>query len=198
MSLLGQLALAMFDLPAVQRLSYRDAFQQTLGVDPHAADIDRLASLATARELGVERTFSNERDEWLDLLLTACVQPTLGMESPTILYDYPATQCALARIREGEPPVAERFELFIQGVELANGYHELCDAAELRKRFAHVNAQRVADGKRPLPEDSRLVAAMEHGLPASSGCALGLDRLLMLRLGLDSIEQVIPFPMSRA
>jgi lysyl-tRNA synthetase class 2 len=113
-----------------------------------------------------------------------------------IVYDYPASQAALARTREGL--VAERFELFVAGVELANGYHELLDPAELRRRSAAANAQRAADGKPCLPEESRLLAAMEHGLPACSGVALGFDRLVMLAVGAQSIDQVIAFPIDRA
>ena len=101
------------------------------------------------------------------------IQPHLGQDRPTLLYDYPASQAALARVRPGDPPVAERFELYIGGIEIANGYHELLDPAELRARNARVNAQRRADGKPALPEESRLLAAMESGLPASVGRGVG-------------------------
>jgi lysyl-tRNA synthetase class 2 len=115
-----------------------------------------------------------------------------------LLYDYPASQAALARIRPGDPPVAERFELYIGGIEIANGYHELLDPAELRARNARVNAQRRADGKPALPEESRLLAAMESGLPAAVGVALGFDRLVMAALGARTITEVIAFPFDRA
>ena len=105
----------------------------------------------------------------------------------------------LAHVRPGEiPPVAERFELYVAGIELANGYHELLDPAELRARNARVNAQRVADGKPALPEESRLLAAMEAGLPPMVGVALGFDRLVMLAAGAKSIAEVMAFPFDRA
>jgi elongation factor P--(R)-beta-lysine ligase len=126
------------------------------------------------------------------------IQPQLGVERPTLLYDYPASQAALARIRPQEPPVAERFELYVSGIELANGYHELLDPAELRARNARTNAQRIADGKPALPEHSRLLAAMDAGLPPAVGVALGFDRLVMLAAGAKSIAEVVAFPFDRA
>jgi len=104
----------------------------------------------------------------------------------------------LARVRPGQPPVAERFELFISGMELANGYHELLDPDELARRTRQANAQRVADGKEVLPEPRRLLAAMRAGLPPSTGVALGFDRLVMVATGASRLEQVMPFPFSRA
>ena len=140
----------------------------------------------------------DDRDGWLDLLLVERVQPHLGVERPALVYDYPASQAALARIRPDDPPVAERFELYVAGIELANGYHELLDPAELRARNARANAQRVADGKPALPEESRLLAAMEAGLPPAVGVALGFDRLVMLAAGAKSIAEVMAFPFDRA
>ena len=134
----------------------------------------------------------------LDLVLTTKVQPKLGLNRPAIVYDYPAEQAALARIRPGDPPVAERFELFASGIELANGYHELLDPAILRERSRANNAARAADGKFTLPEESRLLAAMDHGLPPCSGCALGFDRLVMVATGAKSIQEVMAFPIDRA
>jgi lysyl-tRNA synthetase class 2 len=114
------------------------------------------------------------------------------------VYDYPASQAALARVRPGDPPVAERFELYVRGIELANGYHELLDPAALRERNRANNLRRAADGKPALPEQSRLLAAMEHGLPPCSGCALGFDRLVMAATGAATIYEVLPFPIDRA
>jgi lysyl-tRNA synthetase class 2 len=184
-----------------ERITYSEAFERHVGVDPHAADGATLAALA--KKLGIEAPASlstEDRDGWLDLLMVERIQPRLGVERPALLYDYPASQAALARIRheEGNPPVAERFELYIDGVEIANGYHELLDAAELRARNAQVNAQRRADGKPALPDESRLLAAMESGLPSSVGVALGFDRLVMAVLGAKTIAEVIAFPFDRA
>jgi lysyl-tRNA synthetase class 2 len=186
---------------AAERLTYHEAFDRHVGIDPHTADGEQLA--AVAKKLGVEAPASlpaEDRDGWLDLLLVERIQPHLGQERPTLLYDYPASQAALARLRHeaGKPPVAERFELYIGGVEIANGYHELLDPAELRARNSQVNAQRLSDGKPALPEESRLLAAMESGLPPSVGVALGFDRLLMAALGAKTIAEVIAFPFDRA
>jgi lysyl-tRNA synthetase class 2 len=137
-------------------------------------------------------------DLQLDLLLTQKVEPHLGQTRPTILYDYPASQSALARVRDGNPPVAERFELYVRGIELANGYHELLDPEVLRRRNQDNNELRRADGKPPLPEESGLLAAMEHGLPACSGCALGFDRLVMVATGAKTLQEVMAFPIERA
>src|SRR5262249_33417780 len=125
-------------------------------------------------------------------------EPQLGRDRPTILYDYPASQSALARIRPGNPPVAERFELYYHGIELANGYHELLDPAALTQRNRENNHLRSADGKYTLPENSRLLEAMQHGLPACSGCALGFDRLVMVASGASTIQEVMAFPIDRA
>ncbi|MCA9163404.1 MAG: EF-P lysine aminoacylase GenX, partial [Planctomycetales bacterium] len=128
----------------------------------------------------------------------------LGLERPTILHDYPASQSALARVRPRDedgvsgPLVAERFELYVRGIELANGYHELLDAEVLAARNEANNAARLRDGKTPLPGDSRLLSAMREGLPACAGTALGFDRLAMVAFGLESVEQVMAFPIDRA
>ena len=184
-----------------ERISYAEAFHRYVGIDPHTSDGKQLA--AVTRQLGIEAPASmslDDRDGWLDLLMVERIQPHLGVSQPALLYDYPASQAALARIRRDEdgPPVAERFELYFNGIELANGYHELLDPAELRARNAEVNAQRALDGKPTLPEESRLLAAMESGLPPSVGVALGFDRLVMLAAGAQSIAEVMAFPFNRA
>jgi lysyl-tRNA synthetase class 2 len=141
-----------------------------------------------------------DRDAWLDLLLVERVQPHLGRTRPAIVYDYPASQAALARVvrRAAGPAVAERFELYVDGIELANGYHELLDAEVLRQRNRRNNQLRAADGKPTLPEESQLLAAMEAGLPACTGVALGFDRLVMLAVGANTIDEVLTFPVDRA
>jgi lysyl-tRNA synthetase class 2 len=182
-----------------RRISYGEAMRQYAGLDPHTAPTDALR--AAARNCPApppESLAADDRDGWLDWLMVERVQPHLGVDRPALLYDYPASQGALARVRECVPPVAERFELYVSGIELANGYQELLDAGELRRRNAQVNAQREADGKPALPEHSRLLAAMEAGLPPAVGVALGLDRLVMLAAGAASIQEVIAFPFDRA
>ncbi len=182
-----------------QPISYAEAFQRHVGLDPHTADLSALVAAARqCQSPPPEGMPLEDRDGWLDWLLTERVQVHLGVERPVLLYDFPASQAALAQIRPGEPPLAERFELYVGGWELANGYHELLDAAELRRRNARANELRRADGKAALPEDSRLLAAMERGLPPAVGCALGFDRLVMLAAGAKSIDEVIAFPWDRA
>jgi len=199
MQFLSDLAETLLGRGAAERLSYAEAFDRHVGVDPHRTTTAEL--IAAARRLEVlspESLDREDRDGWLDLLLAERVQPHLGCTVPAIVYDYPASQSALARVRPGDPPLAERFELYVSGIELANGYHELADAQELRGRIAATNAQRLCDGKSPLPAESRLLAAMEAGLPAMSGVALGFDRLVMLAAGARTLSDVIAFPFDRA
>jgi lysyl-tRNA synthetase class 2 len=196
---LSDVCQAMLARGAAETLSYREAFLLHAGIDPHACDAAALAAVARSRGSAIPESLSlNDRDGWLDLLLVELVQPHLGTGRPTILYDYPATQAALARVRRCNPPVAERFELYVDGIELANGYHELLDAAVLRRRNAENNRLRLGDGKPPLPEESRLLAAMEAGLPPMTGVALGFDRLVMIAARASSLAEVIAFPFDRA
>ena len=197
--LLGDLCEALLARGPAEPISYCEAFERHVGLDPHTADCRALAS--AVRGFGIAAPASlrdDDRDGWLDLLLVERVEPHLGHRRPVILYDYPASQAALARVRPGQPPVAERFELYVSGIELANGYHELLDPAALRRRNAENNALREADGKIRLPEQSRLLAAMEAGLPSATGVALGFDRLVMLAAGAKRLDEVIAFPFHRA
>jgi lysyl-tRNA synthetase class 2 len=199
MDLLSELAEATLKRGPAERLTYQEAFRQHVGVDPHAATNGELRAAVAAHGLAAPDGWSDDdRDSWLNLLLSELVEPRLGRERPTILRDYPASQAALARIRPGPPAVAERFELYVDGLELANGYHELLDDQELRRRNRLANQQRVQDGKPPLPEESRLLAAMRHGLPDCCGVALGFDRLVMCATGASEIAQVLAFPIDRA
>jgi len=191
-------------LAAPEVVSYRDAFQARLGLDPLRADAGALAELCVARGAVGARDLERmalDRDGLLDLLCSHYVHPTLGAGRVTLLTDFPASQCALARIRpghDGEPAVAERFEAFVGGVELANGYHELADAAEQRQRFERANRTRADRGLPTMPLDERLLAALAHGLPACAGVALGFDRVAMLALGAGTLDEVIAFPWTRA
>jgi lysyl-tRNA synthetase class 2 len=198
MQLLSDLGEALLGLGPAEQVSYAEAFRLHVGVEPHGASAAQLADLAGRWGIEVSPGFAAaDRDSWLNLLVTHLVEPHLGQASPTILYDYPASQAALAQIH-GDPPLAARFELYARGIELANGYHELVDADELRRRTAESNRWRIADGKPALPQESRLLAAMERGLPAASGAALGFDRVVMLAGGADSLAEVIAFPIDRA
>jgi lysyl-tRNA synthetase class 2 len=180
--------------PPAVRTSYREAFARNVGVDPHTAGVEELRRLACDR-LGDDFVECGEdRDEWLNLLLAKLVEPSLGRDGPELLFHYPASQAALARRTRDErgAEVAERFELYWRGVELANGYAELTDAAELRTRLERANDLRAADGDPRLPMPEGLLADMESpGLPPSCGVALGFDRLAMLALGAESIAEVM-------
>jgi lysyl-tRNA synthetase class 2 len=197
MALLDELCQHAAGAPPATRTSYGDAFRRHTGVDPHAANCSELAQ--TAERLGVavpEALQRDDRDEWLNLLLAVVVEPHLGAAAPEIIYDYPASQAALATTvkRTSGIEVAERFELYWRGVELANGYHELTDAAALRRRLEQVNRDRGAEGRSALPLPERLLAAMENpGLKPCTGCALGFDRLAMLVVRGDSLGDVMSF-----
>lgn len=195
--LLDELTQALLGTPAVKRTTYSEAFERTLSISPHTTTPDGLATgaekLGVAAPDGMDR---QNRDEWLNLLLATRVEPELGCDRPEILHHYPASQASLAKVLRSPQgyDVAERFELYYRGIELANGFHELADAVELRNRFEAVNAARVADGRRALPMPERLLAALERGLPDCTGVALGFDRLVMLALGAESIDEVVAFP----
>jgi lysyl-tRNA synthetase class 2 len=172
---------------------YADVFAELLGVDAHAADAETLA--AAAESAGVQVAVSSrpaDRDGWLELLFATCIEPRLDPAVATFVHDFPATQAALAVV-DGDPPVARRFELLLGGMELCNGYLELLDAAAHRERFDAANDQREALGKARIARDDALVAAIEQGLPASAGVAVGFDRIVMLACGADHIDQVLPF-----
>ena len=199
MQLLSDLCQALLKTPPAKMFSYQLAFEQHFGINPHTCTIEQLSAAAMTSRVQVPKGLDDDRDGLLNLLLAECVQPRLGHTTPTILYDFPVGQAALARIRnDRETPVAERFELYFRGVELANGYHELLDPAELRRRNAAANAARIADGKPPLPENSRLLDAMQAGLPDCAGVALGFDRVVMLAAGAKSLAEVLAFPIDRA
>lgn len=197
--LLDELAQATLGRGCAERISFAEAFERAVGLDPHRCSLDQLQR--AARERGFvppESWDSADRDAWLDWLLVTHVEPTLGREQPTILFDYPATQAALAQVRATPVPVAERFELYVDGIELANGYHELLDPDVLVQRTRVANQLRVADGKGALPAGSRLLSAMRSGLPACAGVALGFDRLVMVAVGAASLSEVMAFPIDRA
>ena len=185
--------------PRWERLSYREAFLLHAGMDPFAASLEQLRQACVDRlTLSADLAGETSPDVYLDLLMSALVGPRLGLETPIFLHDFPASQAALARVRPGNPPVAERFELFWKGIELANGFHELTDAAEQRRRFEQDRSRRLEQGREAPPHDARLIQALEAGMPQCAGVALGLDRLLMLMLGLPALADVLAFDADRA
>ena len=184
-------------LAAAERLEYAELFQQRLGIDPLSASVWELQACAL-RYTDVDASLALERDAWLDLLMSHCIQPTLGQGRLSFVYHYPASQAALARLRPGEPSVAERFEAFLGGVELANGFHELADADEQRRRFESDLARRRSESLPVVPKDELLLEALSQGLPACAGVAVGLDRLLLALTGGERLADVLAFPLERA
>ena len=174
--------------------NYRQFFLDELGIDPLHAPIDDLRALLVDQNIDPAGL---TRDDWLDLLITHRLQPTFPRNRITVIHDYPASQCALAKIRPGETPLAERFELYLGPFELANGYHELNDAAEQRERFERDNAVRRARGQREIPIDEALLAVLD-AMPDCAGVAMGVERLLMCLSDTDAIADVLAFPFSAA
>ena len=192
---LVEAALAMQGRHAEVRITpYRQLFIDELGIDSVHAPLEELRAPLAGFGIDPEGL---TRDDWLDLLMTHRLQPAFPHDAITVIHDYPASQCALARIRPGEPPRAERFELYLGPFELANGYHELNDAAEQRARFERDNARRRTRGQRELPLDECLLAVLD-AMPACAGVALGIERLLMCLMQTDAIADVLAFPFAAA
>jgi len=182
---------------ALCRFSYRQLFLELLALDPFTASIAELESVARSQlDPG---SLCGDRDVWLDLLLSHLIEPQLVGLGMCFVYDYPASQAALSRLAPaGDVMVGQRFELYVDGMELANGYFELADPQEQRRRFAWDNERRRASGQSEQPLDEMLLAALQHGLPGCSGVALGVDRLLMLLTGNSDIREVLAFDWERA
>ncbi len=180
---------------AEQRFSYRELFRQFAGIDPLRDTDSNLRDRLRAAQIDLP---DPARRECLDLLLSQVIQPQLPDRSLTFVYDFPPDQAALARVRQDATPVAERFELFLGSVELANGYQELTDPIEQRQRFDAENAARSKRGDAPVVLDEQLLAAMSSGLPECAGVALGVDRLLMAMTGASHLRDVLVFPADRA
>ena len=179
------------------RQTYQQAFLQQLGVDPLTASLTEIKAVAPAScaDLACQES---DRDTLLQLLFSEGVEPYIGIEQPTFIYNFPASQAALARLCPNDDRVAERFEVYFKGIELANGFHELTDAQEQRERFEADNDKRQQMGQLKMPIDDHLLQALEQGLPKCAGVALGIDRLLMLQQGVHRIEDVLSFAVNRA
>jgi lysyl-tRNA synthetase class 2 len=182
----------------VEHLAYREAVRRHAGFDPLEADDDVLRRAAQALGLDASRARETARDELLDLVVGAQVGPALGANGLTFVHRYPASQAALARLDAADPRVALRFELYLHGLELANGYHELSNAAEQQQRFSADQQLRKSRGLPAFSLDQHLLAALEAGLPDCAGVALGFDRVLMLAVGATTIDEVLTFPTERA
>jgi lysyl-tRNA synthetase class 2 len=195
---LARMLLAMSPQAPTQYLRYEQAFERELGINPLQADDAALRRLAIAHRLDSQIARKCDRDELLDWLMGSAVGPRLGAEGLCFVHHYPASQASLARLDPADAGLALRFELYSRGVELANGFEELCEPAQQRARFELDRQRRTLAGLVAPAIDEALLSALAAGLPAVSGVAMGFDRLLMLRLGETSIERVLPFPLARA
>ena len=177
----------------VERLSYQDIFLKFTDINPHTSNTKDLKILASQFELGEVLDNTASQDDWLFLIMSHVIEPKLGFEQPTFIYDFPVTQAALAKIRHGDIAVAERFEVYIQGVEIANGFNELADSKEQLQRFESENSSRANKGLEQMPIDHKLIAALEH-FPQCAGVALGVDRLVMLATANNNLQDCLAFP----
>ena len=197
---MDELLMALLGTEPAEYMSYAALFQQFLNLNPHETTVDELQTSALEHNihLSPEIFKTLNVNDWLDILLTHCIEPHLGLKRPLMIYDFPVSKAALAKVREGNPSVAERFEVYFQGIELANGYHELTDADIQLTRFQKDCALRKTLGLLPIPIDPFLIGALRAGLPSSAGVALGVDRLFMLKEGCQTIDEVIAFTTDRA
>ena len=181
-----------------ERLTYQQAFLQVLGCDPININLTELQKICA--DLGYAELAHKEHDKdvLLNLLFSQHIEPAISQHKPCFVYDFPASQAALARLNPTNPKVAERFELYYRGVELANGFHELSDPQEQRERFAQDNLKRQQHGLPAMALDENFLAALEYGLPPCAGVALGVDRLIMLALNCERLSQVLAFGYSKA
>lgn len=180
------------------KITYQQAFLQVLKVCPLAGSMPQLKQVAATLGLSDIAEPEQDRDTLLQLLFSIGIEPHIGQSAPVMVYDFPASQAALAKINQEDARVADRFEVYFKGIELANGFHELEDAKEQLARFEQDNQQRLEMGLKPQPIDHHLIAALEAGLPSCAGVALGIDRLIMLAIGCDHIDQVTAFAFPRA
>lgn len=182
-----------------ERVTYQQIFEHHLRLDPHRCSLSELRACATLHDLMPPGLDDDDRNGWLDFLLTHLIEPKLGRERPMFVYDYPATQAALARLKKLDGiVVADRFELYINGVEIANGYFELADVTQQLNRIERDCALRVEHKLPAVPKDERFLAALAHGLPVCSGVAVGVDRLFMIARQAKCVQEVMAFNISNA
>jgi lysyl-tRNA synthetase class 2 len=195
-ALLESLLAPYRQMPPADRLSYADAMQRHAGVDAHAAGDEELAD--SARRHGIVCHAELDRDARLDLLMSLVVGPRLGLERPCFICDYPVSQAALARLKPGPPPTAARFELYLDGVELANGFHELANVVQQRERFEGDLRLRRERGLATPPLDEHLLAALAAGMPDCAGVAMGFDRLVAISLAVTRLADAMAFTIDNA
>ncbi|AOM42090.1 elongation factor P--(R)-beta-lysine ligase [Xenorhabdus hominickii] len=185
----------ILDCESAESLSYQQAFIRYLEADPLTASKEKLREVAAKLDLSNIADHEEDRDTLLQLLFTMGVEPHIGIEKPTFIYHFPASQAALAEISKEDHRVAQRFEVYFKGMELANGFRELTDSSEQRLRFEQDNRKRETMGLPVQPIDEYLLQALAYGMPECAGVALGVDRLIMLALGAERISEVIAFPV---
>lgn len=187
----------VFDMPPAIKISYQDLFVAELSIDPLTCELSELKNI-TKKHIDTDTT-SLTYDDSLNLLLTHCIEPKLGTTEPTFIYNYPPSQAALAKINtQSNPPIAERFELYIQGIEIANGFHELNNANEQYQRFTDNQKIRKKHNTIVPTIDSRFIDALTHGLPDCSGVAIGIDRLMMMFCNSHNIKEIMSFNWDNA
>lgn len=187
----------VLECPPAETLSYQQAFLRHLEIDPLSADKTQLREVAEKLGVGDLANREEDRDTLLQLLFVMGVEPQIGKDKPAFVYHFPASQAALAEISTEDHRVAERFEVYFKGIELANGFRELTDSREQRQRFEQDNRKRAARGLPQQPIDTNLLDALAHGMPDCSGVALGVDRIVMLALKASQLSEVIAFSVDR-
>lgn len=196
--LLKDILADVMQVDPVKHWRYRELFLDVAGIDPFTATPAELrALLQSSYDVAAVGLSNDDNDAWLDLVMTHVIEPRLG-SGLVFISDYPASQAALARLRPGDPPVAARFEVYLDGIELANGFHELADAAEQQQRFDSELQRRRHAGIEAVKMDENLLSALYAGLPDCAGVALGLDRLLMLANTSKRVQDVLAFPFDSA
>jgi lysyl-tRNA synthetase class 2 len=198
MTEIDELLCLLLKCEPAERVTYQAVFKRFLQCDPLQATLAELQQLAQRYGHDEWVTTEENRDTLLMLLFSEHVEPHIGQQRPCFVVGFPASQAALAKLNQAQPLVADRFELYFRGFELANGFHELTDHSEQTKRFEQDNHLRINAGLQPMPIEQRLILALKHGLPNCAGVAIGVDRLVMLCLGLSAIEQSMAFDHSRA
>lgn len=188
----------ILDCDSAETLSYQQVFTRHVGIDPLSAHKGQLYDAAVKWDLKEAASTQDDRDTLLQLLFAMVVEPNIGHDKPAFVYHFPASQAALAEISTEDHRVADRFEVYFKGIELANGFRELTDAREQRQRFEQDNRKRAAMTLGEQPIDENLLAALAQGMPECSGVALGVDRLVMLALKAERLSDVIAFPVARA
>jgi lysyl-tRNA synthetase class 2 len=187
----------LLDCDSAQRFSYAQIFQRYLNIDPHRTTREDLKQILAHRKLSAENLGLSNLNDYLNFLMAHIIEPKLPKQL-IFIYDFPVSLAALSKISSENPAVAERFEVYLDGIELANGFHELSDAREQRQRFIDDLNERASRAYPSVPIDEYLLAALTHGLPNCAGVALGLDRLLMRVAKANNLSEVISFPVQRA